>query len=138
MWGRWLHRLVRCNAELWARCWRGARPWCWEWPHRRRAYSKNLERAIEVGRRATVKRTNRNMHGVGTRDHRGRVEMKHYRSVAVGDDKRARCDPVNHQIARLDCYRVDWITHLDDEIGRIHNDGPTDFTADGASSGGYV
>ena len=78
------------------------------------------------------------MHGVITRDHGRRFEMKRYRSVAVCDDKRARCDPVNHQIARLDCYRVDWITHLNDEIGRINNDGPTDCTTDGASSGGYV
>ena len=101
-------------------------------------YSKRLERAIEVGRRATVERASRNMHAVSTRDHGGRFKMKRYRSVAVCDDKRARCDPVNHQIARLDCYRVDWITHVDDEIGRIHNDGPTDFTADGASSSGYV
>ena len=101
-------------------------------------YSKRLERAIEIGRRTTVERTSGNMHAVGTCDHGGRFEMKRYRSVAVCDDKRTRRDPVNHQIARLDCYRVDWITYLNNEIGRIQNDSPTDFTADGASSGDYA
>ena len=134
----WFHRLVRCNAELWARCWRRARPWRWVLPHGRWVNSKRGKRAIEVGRRSTVKRTSRNMHAVVTRAHGGRFEMKRYCSVAVCDDKRARCDPVNHQIARLDCCRVDWITYLNDEIGRLQNDSPTDFTADGAGSGGYV
>jgi hypothetical protein len=124
--------------DLRARCRRGARPWRWEWPRRRRSYSKRLERAIELDRRAAVKRTSRNMHAVGTSNHGGRVEMKRYRSVAVRDDKGARCGPVNHQIARLDCYRVDWITHLNNEIGRIQNDSPTDWTGHGASSAGYV
>jgi len=124
--------------ELRARCWSRARPLRWEWPRRRRSYSKRLERATELDRRAAVKRTSKNMHAVGTRNHRGRVEMKGYHSVAVCYDKRARRSPVYHQIARLNGSRVNWITHVDNEISRIKNDKPTDWTAHGASSDGYL
>jgi hypothetical protein len=56
--------------------------------------------------RAAVKCTSGNMNGVVAAHHGGRVEMKRYRSVAVCYDKRARWGPVDHQIARLDGYRV--------------------------------
>jgi hypothetical protein len=78
------------------------------------------------------------MHAVATSDHRGRIEMKRYHSVAVCYDKRDRRDPVYYQIACLDRFRVNGITHLDDEISGIENDNPTDWTAHGASSGGYL
>jgi len=72
--------------------------------------------------RAAVKCTSGNMNGVVAAHHGGRVEMKRYRSVAVCYDKRARWGPVDHQIARLDGYRVNWITHFDNEISRWDND----------------
>ena len=68
--------------------------------------SKKIERANEVDRRAAVKCTSGNTHDVVAHHHGGRVEMKRYRSVAVCYDKRARWDSVDHQIARLNGYRV--------------------------------
>ena len=81
------------------------RPWscCWIYSWQgRRAYSIGLEHASKVGRRPAIKCASANKHGIEARHHRGCVEVKRNRSVAVCYDKPVRWDPVDHQIGRLD------------------------------------
>ena len=116
-----------------------ARPWCWAGPFwwRRRPYSIGKERASEVDRRAAVKCTSGNIHGVEASHHGRRVEMKCYCSVAVCNDKRACRGPVDQQVAGLHGYRVNWLTDFDNEISRLEDDNPTDWAGYRASFSSY-
>ena len=77
------------------------------------------------------------MHGVEALYYGGRVEVKRYRSVAVCYDKRVRWDPVNHQIGRLDGYRINWLTNFDNEISGVKDNRPTDWAGYRASFSRY-
>jgi len=63
--------------------------------------------------------------------------MKRNRSIAICYDKPVRWGSVDHQIARLDGCRVNWVTHLDNEIGGFKNKKPTNWAGYRASFSRY-